>query len=107
MILISQNNGVSPVRLFALVESLHLPKLTSFITKGNQVTPFSIETADGESLYAWHIMPLPTYLKNEDKLQAEPHGFVKDFTSTESFKVLRKDPNARLVIICKLFERVQ
>lgn len=65
----------------------------------NQVTPFSIETADGESLYAWHIIPLPTYLKNEDKLQAEPHGFVKDFTSTESFKVLREDPNARLVII--------
>ncbi|KAF7532484.1 hypothetical protein G7054_g7908 [Neopestalotiopsis clavispora] len=44
-------------------------------------------------------MPLPTYLKNEDKLQAEPHGFVKDFTSTESFKVLREDPNARLIII--------
>ncbi|KAH6657091.1 Alpha/Beta hydrolase protein [Truncatella angustata] len=65
----------------------------------NQVTPFSIGTADGETLYAWHIMPLPIYLRNEDRLQAEPHGFVKDFTSTESFKILREDPNARLVIM--------
>ncbi|KAI1868491.1 uncharacterized protein JN550_006407 [Neoarthrinium moseri] len=64
----------------------------------NQVTPFSLDTADGESLFAWHILPLPTYLRNEDKLQAAPAGFSKDFAATESFKILHDDPKARLVI---------
>ncbi|KAH8682744.1 abhydrolase [Xylariales sp. PMI_506] len=64
----------------------------------NQITPFSIPTADGETLYAWHILPLTTYLKNEDTLQVGPAGFATDSTATESFKILRDDPEARLVI---------
>ncbi|KAK8121727.1 hypothetical protein PG984_010397 [Apiospora sp. TS-2023a] len=64
----------------------------------NQVTPFPIQTSDGETLYAWHILPLQAYLKNEDKLQAQPAGFVEDVTSTESFRMLREDPDARLVV---------
>lgn len=64
----------------------------------NQVTPFSLDTVDGESLYAWHILPLKTYLKNEAKLQAQPAGFAKDITATESFRTLRDDPSARLVV---------
>ncbi|KAI0121144.1 Alpha/Beta hydrolase protein [Xylariales sp. AK1849] len=64
----------------------------------NQVTPFSLETVDGETLYAWHILPLPTYLRNEDQLQAQSAGFTTDFTTTESFRLLRDDPDARLVI---------
>ncbi|KAK8064490.1 hypothetical protein PG994_007128 [Apiospora phragmitis] len=64
----------------------------------NQVTPFSIQTADGETLYAWHVLPLRAYLKNEDKLQAQPAGFAEDVTSTESFRMLREDPDARLVV---------
>ncbi|KAK8073013.1 hypothetical protein PG996_006361 [Apiospora saccharicola] len=64
----------------------------------NQVTPFPIQTSDGETLYAWHILPLQAYLKNEDKLQAQPAGYVEDVTSTESFRILREDPDARLVV---------
>ncbi|ORY70323.1 Alpha/Beta hydrolase protein [Pseudomassariella vexata] len=64
----------------------------------NQVTPFSLTTVDGETLYAWHVLPLSAYLRNEEKLQAQPAGFSNDFTKTESFHILRNDPNARLII---------
>ncbi|KAK8103474.1 uncharacterized protein PG998_010507 [Apiospora kogelbergensis] len=64
----------------------------------SQVTPFSIQTSDGESLYAWHVLPLQAYLRNEDRLQAQPAGFAQDVTTTESFKMLREDPDARLVV---------
>ncbi|OTB02928.1 hypothetical protein M426DRAFT_322173 [Hypoxylon sp. CI-4A] len=64
----------------------------------NQVTPFFITTVDGESIYAWHILPLPTYLKHENELQGQRQGFSDDITKTESFKLLKDDPNARLVI---------
>ena len=66
----------------------------------NQVTPFSLQTQDGESLYAWHILPLPVYLKNEEALARQSEGFVKNFTNTENFKLLGEDPNSRLVICC-------
>lgn len=66
----------------------------------NQVTPFSLHTDDHETLFTWHIVPLPLYLQYEDKLSAQPEGFVDDFTKTENFKML-KDPNVRLVISCK------
>jgi abhydrolase domain-containing protein 12 len=79
------------------------PKLTTPPSEGNQVTPFSLETTDGETLYAWHVLPLPAYLKNEERLQAQPAGFAKDFSATESFRMLRDDPDARLVIVCKEF----
>ncbi|KAI8958048.1 alpha/beta-hydrolase [Daldinia sp. FL1419] len=64
----------------------------------NQVTPFSLSTVDGESIYAWHILPLPTYLKHEDKLQSQPQGYSDDITKTATFKLLKDDPDARLVI---------
>ncbi|KAI1204134.1 alpha/beta-hydrolase [Annulohypoxylon truncatum] len=64
----------------------------------NQVTPFSLTAPDGESLYAWHILPLPTYLKHENTLQFQQSGFSDDITKTESFKLLRNDPEARLVV---------
>ncbi|PFH58108.1 hypothetical protein XA68_14133 [Ophiocordyceps unilateralis] len=64
----------------------------------NQVTPFTIATPDGESVYAWHITPLPLYLKNEVRLTAQPSGLSPNFTNTESFRLLREDPNARLIL---------
>ncbi|XXH02963.1 glycylpeptide N-tetradecanoyltransferase [Hypoxylon texense] len=64
----------------------------------NQVTPFSLTTVDEETIYAWHILPLPTYLRHEDKLQAQQPGFSDDITKTTSFKLLKDDPEARLVI---------
>ncbi|KAI0377588.1 alpha/beta-hydrolase [Hypomontagnella monticulosa] len=64
----------------------------------NQVTPFSLTTVDGEEIYAWHILPLPTYLKHEDELQAQEPGFADNITGTTSFRLLKDDPRARLVI---------
>ncbi|KAL2133813.1 hypothetical protein VTI74DRAFT_1619 [Chaetomium olivicolor] len=64
----------------------------------NQVTPFHLTTADNETLYAWHILPLPLYAQHEDKLSSQPSGMVSEITSTENFRLLRDDPNARLII---------
>ncbi|KAI5918654.1 Alpha/Beta hydrolase protein [Camillea tinctor] len=64
----------------------------------NQVTPFSLKTVDGETLYAWHILPLRTYLKHEGILQSDPTALSNDITKTKSFDILRDDPSARLVI---------
>ncbi|KAI1491175.1 Alpha/Beta hydrolase protein [Biscogniauxia mediterranea] len=64
----------------------------------NQVTPFSLKTVDGETLYAWHILPLRTYLKHEEALQSDPAALASDITKTKSFDILRDDPNARVVI---------
>lgn len=75
---------------------LNKPEYWGFAS--HQVTPFSLRTADGETLYAWHVLPLSAYLKNEDKFQAQSRGFADDVTTTESFKILREDPNARLVV---------
>lgn len=66
------------------------------------MTPFSIPTADGETLYAWHILPLPLYLQNEAALEAQAPGFCESFTQTESFRLLKEDPESRLVLYCKL-----
>ncbi|KAM0445616.1 hypothetical protein ACHAQK_001828 [Fusarium lateritium] len=65
---------------------------------GNQVTPFSLKTPDGESIYAWHILPLPLYLKNEALIESQEPGFSHDFTKTESFRLLKEDPESRLVL---------
>lgn len=65
------------------------------------MTPFSLTTVDEETIYAWHILPLPTYVRHEDKLQAQQPGFSDDITKTASFKLLKDDPEARLVIYCE------
>ena len=69
---------------------------------GNQVTPFDLKTPDGEILFAWHVLPLPVYLQNEASMAKQTPGFADDITTTESFKLLREDPEARLVLYCKL-----
>ncbi|KAI9841595.1 MAG: hypothetical protein M1837_000502 [Sclerophora amabilis] len=64
----------------------------------NQITPFKIPTPDGESLYAWHILPLGLYAQHEASLLQRPEGEVEDMTKTEAFELLSKDPESRLVI---------
>ncbi|XP_044719693.1 alpha/beta hydrolase family domain-containing protein [Hirsutella rhossiliensis] len=64
----------------------------------NQVTPFTLATSDGESVYAWHITPLPLYLKNEARLTSQALGHSPDFAKTESFRLLKGDPEARLIL---------
>ncbi|KAI0517094.1 Alpha/Beta hydrolase protein [Xylaria bambusicola] len=63
----------------------------------NQVTPFTLPSGN-ESLYAWHILPLRSILEHQDRLQAAPAGFSDDVTASESFKILKEDPTAQLVI---------
>jgi abhydrolase domain-containing protein 12 len=69
------------------------------------VTPFTIPTPDGQTLYAWHILPIDTYLRNEEALSSvePPKGPVEDFTQTLSFKLLASTSSpARVVINCEL-----
>lgn len=77
-------------------KDLNVPETFGFLK--NQVTPFSIKTADGDQLYAWHILPIELYRKNELSLVEEPIGFVPDITSRRAFQLLRDDPEARLIL---------
>lgn len=65
------------------------------------MTPFTLTTSDQESLYVWHILPLPLYYKNEDKMAAQRSGLSADITQMEAFELLRNDPDAKLIISCK------
>ncbi|KXX78664.1 Monoacylglycerol lipase ABHD12 [Madurella mycetomatis] len=64
----------------------------------NQVTPFSIKTADNQTLYAWHVLPLPLYAQHEATLSSQPAGFSHDITTTHNFRLLRDDPTSKLII---------
>ncbi|KAG6993817.1 hypothetical protein G7Y79_00050g085540 [Physcia stellaris] len=77
-------------------KDLNIPESFGFLR--NQVTPFSIPTRDGNTLYAWHILPIELYRQHESTLIDEPSGFVGDVTSRFAFNLSRHDPDARLVI---------
>lgn len=79
----------------------HPTRFALICTSENQVTPFTLTTPDQESIYAWHILPLPLYYKNEEKLAAQQSGLSEDITTTEAFQMLKNDPDAKLVISCK------
>ncbi|KAM0331358.1 hypothetical protein ACHAQA_003030 [Verticillium albo-atrum] len=64
----------------------------------NQVTPFTLDTPDGETLHAWHILPLGLYQKHEARLVEESSGISPNITHTLGFQLLRDDPDARLVL---------
>jgi abhydrolase domain-containing protein 12 len=64
----------------------------------NQVMTFFLESSDGEKLHAWHILPVELYRKHEVALLEEPAGVVSDITSRHAFKLLRNDPDARLIL---------
>lgn len=64
----------------------------------SQATPFSIKSSTGGTLYAWHILPTELYRQHEPTLVAEPSGFASDIISRFAFKLLRDDPDARLII---------
>lgn len=75
---------------------LDVPEIFGFLR--GQTTPFSIKSSTGGSLYAWHILPIKVYRQHELALVAEPSGFALEFTSRFAFKLLRDDPEARLII---------
>ncbi|KAF2029124.1 alpha/beta-hydrolase [Setomelanomma holmii] len=75
---------------------VNVPEQWGFLR--NQVTPFHLQTPDGETLHAWHILPLETYRQNQKKLVEESIGLCADIENRLSFRLLRDDPTAHLVI---------
>lgn len=77
-------------------KDLDVPESFGFMR--SQTTPFSIQSPTGGALYAWHILPIELYRQHETALLAEPAGFAVDVTTRLAFKLLRDDPDARLII---------
>lgn len=62
--------------------------------------PFRVPTKDGERLFAWLIAPLEQYARHADQFIGEESGVDSDIEEKVAFKLLRADPNARLLIYC-------
>jgi abhydrolase domain-containing protein 12 len=77
-------------------QDVNIPEQWGFLR--NQVTPFRLNTPDGEALHAWHVLPLDVYRKHQEKLRSETVGLSQDITKTLGFKLLQQDPTARLVL---------
>lgn len=77
-------------------QDVNVPEQWGFLQ--NQVTPFHLRTPDGETLHAWHILPLEVYSKHQDELRAEPTGLCDDIERRLSFRLLKEDSTAQLVI---------
>lgn len=77
-------------------KDVNVPEQWGFLR--NQVTPFHLETSDGETLHAWHILPLEAYRKNEKELRDEPTGLCRNIADRLAFKLLKQDPTAQLVL---------
>ncbi|MCJ1273658.1 hypothetical protein MMC21_001451 [Puttea exsequens] len=78
------------------LRDLDTPEIFGFLH--NQVTAFHVKTPDHETLYAWHILPIGVYARNQKDLSNQPAAFAEDVISTLAFQLLRDDPNAGLVI---------
>jgi hypothetical protein len=65
-----------------------------------QVQPFWLNTADGEKLFCWHVIPLDVYLENERELStaSTARDVVEELKETVGAKFLRWDQESRLVI---------
>lgn len=81
------------------IKDLNTPEHFGFLHK--QATPFYITTPDKMRLHAWHILPLTIYRRNSEKLtrQDPPSNTSGDFIQTLNFRLLRDDPQARLIIV--------
>lgn len=63
----------------------------------NQVTPFRIATKDGHRLFTWLVTPLGVYARHLNEFTCEESG-VDDISEKLGFRLLRDDPDARLLI---------
>lgn len=81
----------------SLWQNINKPEQFGFAK--NQITPFTFTTPDNETIHAWHILPLGLYAKHENELLQRPSGCAEDITRTKAFKLLRDDPESRLVIV--------
>jgi len=76
---------------------LNVPEQFGFAHR--QVTTFNVTTEDDIILHAWHVLPLNVYRRNYDKLALErPESGTEDIRETLNFRLLRDDPEARLII---------
>jgi hypothetical protein len=66
----------------------------------NQVTPFYLNTTDGESIFAWHVLPLGLYMEHRDELAELETGIETNPAERRSLQLLKDDPEARLIIHC-------
>ncbi|KAL1900438.1 hypothetical protein Cpir12675_000904 [Ceratocystis pirilliformis] len=65
----------------------------------NQVSPFTISTPDGQSIYAWHILPLSLYAPNQSAIVRQgSDAHVSDITKSEGFRLLQQGRNKKVVI---------
>lgn len=71
-----------------------------------QVTPFNIQTPDGQTLYAWHVLPIDISARNEQLLRGERRlkGPLDDVSTASAFKLLAEDPAARVVVSCEYIQ---
>lgn len=67
----------------------------------NQVTPFYVNTHDGQRLHAWHILPRQLYARHEIDIVAQELGKENDLKSTFAYQLMSKTPS-KLIITCKL-----
>ncbi|KAJ3525243.1 hypothetical protein NM208_g11725 [Fusarium decemcellulare] len=81
-------------------KDLNVPEQFGFAH--HQVTPFYITTPDGVNLHAWHVLPLATYQANQQELLAQgpEGGLVENYEQTLNFRLLKENPNVRLVLYC-------
>jgi len=77
-------------------KDLNVPEVFGFLH--NQVTPLNIQSGAPETLYTLHTLPVELYRQHEDELLAQPSGFVKDWESRLTFRLLLDGSDARLVI---------
>ncbi|KAL7936118.1 alpha/beta-hydrolase [Trichoderma chlorosporum] len=77
-------------------QDVNVPEQWGFLH--NQVTPFTLDTSDGEKIHAWHILPLGLYRSYENDLVTETAGIAFDITARLGFKLLRDDPESLLVL---------
>lgn len=77
-------------------QDLNIPEQWGFLH--NQVTPFALDTPDGETLHAWHILPLGLYRRHEQRILEEPSGLAPDFNQRLASELLRGDPESLLVL---------
>jgi pimeloyl-ACP methyl ester carboxylesterase len=82
----------------AIWSNVNEPETFGF-AKG-QVTPFHLNTTDGETLYCWHVLPTDVYLENEREIvqRAGEGVVVQDLRTTVGYKLLVNDAESWVVV---------
>lgn len=74
-----------------------MDKPESFGFAKHQITPFNISTPDGETLYAWHVLPLNVYAKHRESLVSGHAGDLQEWRAAILSRVTQDSPDATVV----------